>query len=193
MTRRRQGFSLVEATVAVAVLALGCVAVTAVLQGSLGAEAGLAARRVAGDALDTESARLRALTYFLPSSGPGLGPPSLLSELFPHARPWLDTSDAAYVTDTGAFITQGVAGGLRLMRTARFARLSADRLEPLLPGDVHGWAVWDDVRPPAIVLSVRIQATGPNGLVTSRDLVVYALRPGTRFAFGERGGHDRVC
>jgi type II secretory pathway pseudopilin PulG len=192
MTQRLRGFSLIEAVVAVAVLALSCLAVTAVLHGSLKAEAGIAARREAVEALDAESARLRALPFFRQSAGPGQGPPSLASEVFPHAQSWLDTDDASYDTDTGAFITRGVVGGLRLTRTARFEKLSASGLEPVPAGDVQGWAVWSDARPPGTVLSVHLEAEWPRGLVTSQDLVVCALRPGSRSACTARGGHARA-
>ena len=193
MIRQRQGFSLVEATVAVALLALSCLTVTAVIQGSLSAEAGVAARRGAAEALDAESARLRALPFFLPSAGQGLGPSSLTAEVFPHARSWLDTEDASYVTDTGAFVTRGVVNGIQLTRTARFEKPTAGGLEPLPAGGVEGWAVWDAARPPATVLSVHLEAIGPHGLVTSRDVVVCALRPDSRSASMSRRGHDRGC
>jgi type II secretory pathway pseudopilin PulG len=192
MTRRLRGFSLIEAVVAVAVLALSCLAVTAVLHGSLNAEAGIAARRGAVEALYAESSRLRALPFFRQSAGPGQGPPSLASEVFPHAQSWLDTDDASYDTAAGAFITRGVAGGLRLTRTARFERPSTGGLEPLPAADVQGWAVWSVARPPATVLSVHLEADGPHGLVISQDLVVCALRPGSRSACTARGGHARA-
>jgi len=193
MIDRRQGFSLIEATVAVAVLALGCLAVTSVLHVSLGAEAGLAARQKAVEALDAEGARLRALVFFQQAGGPGLGPLSLLSEVFPHARPSLNTGDAHYVAEEGAFVTVGDTGGLLVTRTARFSRLANGGLEALPASAEQGWAVWDAARPPAAILDVRLEVTGPGGLVTGRELVVCALRPRTCSSGSGEGGRGHGC
>ena len=72
------------------VLALGCLAAAGVLQVSLRAEAAGRQRRDAARLLDAEAARLRALPFFRSASGPGGGPPSLLADVFPHARPELN-------------------------------------------------------------------------------------------------------
>ena len=168
---------MLEATVAVAVLALGWLSVASVVHVSLGAEAGLAVRRAASEALDAECARLRALAFFRRSGGPGLGPSSLLTEVFPHARPWLNADEAAYSAEAGEFRTAGEVQGLRLSRTAQFRGAAGSGLEPLPAAAELGWAVWDASRPPAAIVSVRLAVTGPGELVTTRELVVYGVRP----------------
>jgi hypothetical protein len=189
----RHGFSLIEATVAVAVLALGCLTVTSVLHTSLGAEAGLAARQRAAEALDAESARLRALVFFRQSAGPDLGPSSVLSEVFPHARPALNTAEAHYVAEAGTFVTVGASGGLQLTRTAHFARLATGGPEALPAGAEGSWAVWDAACPPAAVLDVHLEVTGAGGSVTCRDLFLSALRPRNCCTGTVAGGDRHGC
>lgn len=191
MTDRRGGFSLLEAVVATALLALGCSAVAGVVHVSLRAEARQAGGRAAVELLAAEGARLEALPYFRPVAGPGLGPASLLAELFPHARPALNSPAATYDAGTGEFTTRDEVATLRVARIARFARQTGDGLEPLPPGIASGWAVWAAAQPPAVVLCVRVEVGGHGSRTVTRELVFSGLPPAPPGALAGRGGAPR--
>jgi hypothetical protein len=191
---RTPGFSLIEATVAVGLLALGCVAITVVLHVSLRAQARDRARCAVTQALDAETARLRALPFFARAGGPGEGPSSLVAEVFPHARPWLNSDGAWFQAADGpggAFVSVAEVGGLRIRRTARFVRETAGGREPLDLVDEHGWAVWDGVRPPAIIIVVRLDVLEATTATGTRELVLSGLRapfaPVSSLDRGDRG------
>ena len=87
LSARRDGFSLIEAVIAVAILGLACVAVSGVLGTTLHAERSLERRRHLEVVLASEGERLAALPYYRRADGEGWPacPASLLGEVFPHA------------------------------------------------------------------------------------------------------------
>ncbi len=173
------GFSLLEAVVAVGVLALGCLAAAGALETSLRAEAAGQQRRDAGRLLDAEAARLRALPFFRRASGPGGEPPSLLADVFPHARPDLNEPPEGFADESGAavFVSDVRVEGLLLRRTATLLRDAGDVTTPVPAAEVGGWAVWDHERPPALVVEVRLELVDARMHAPARRLVVRALRP----------------
>lgn len=194
--RTSSGFSLVEATVAVAVVALGCLAVTGVLQIALRAQSAERSRAHVAQVLDAESARLRALPFFARAAGPGLDPVSLAGDVFPHARPWLNVDGLGFqVTDGpgGAFVSLTEVGGLRLRRTARFVRQAAAGIEPLALAEQDGWAVWDATRPPAVILRVELAVLGSSTGAGTREVLIYGLGPLRQQVSGGTPGASHVC
>lgn len=193
--RGRGGFSLIEAVVAVGILALGCLAAAGVLQVSLHAEAAGRQRREAARLLDAEAARLRALPFFRLAIFPGGGPPSLLADVFPHARLELNEPPDGFADDSGAavFSSEVQVDGVRLRRTATLVRDVSGDLTPVPAADARGWAVWEDKRPPALALDLRLElAGGPRG-VTERHLVLRALPPASAVAFGAAAASARAA
>jgi hypothetical protein len=175
------GFTLVEASVAVALLALCCVAVAGVVHVSLKAEAAERGRRAERVLLDEETARLRALPFFTRQDAPDVPPPSLLAEVFPHARVALNTGTEWFVDDNGeaTFVSEVRVGGRVVRRTARLAWDTADALEPLPAADVWDWAVWDAERPPALAVDLTLELQGERDTEAERRLVIRALPTGT--------------
>jgi Tfp pilus assembly protein PilV len=171
------GFTLVEAVISVAILALGCLAVAGVLQVSLRTEAAEVRRQGERAALDEEAARLRALPFFSAQVASGAAPPSLLAEVFPHARTALNTGSSAFDGSSGqaSFITHGTVSGLSVRRVARLCREVAGALVPLTAADLADWAVWDAAGPPALAVALTLEVTGAQGGDAARRLVVYAL------------------
>lgn len=173
------GFSLIEAAVAAAVLALGCLASAGVLQVVLRAESaglrGLEARQL----LDAEAARLRALPFFRRADGPDSAPASLLAEVFPHARRESNRPPAGFGDGSGAavFLSEVRVAGSRVRRTATLVRDVESEPLPLLESEVEGWAVWEDARPPALAVDITLEVVGAARGVSPRHLVLRALRP----------------
>jgi prepilin-type N-terminal cleavage/methylation domain-containing protein len=172
-----RGFTLIEAVIAVAIVALGCLAVSGVLHVSLRAEAAETRRQAEREALDEEAARLRALPYFRAEAAPGAGPPSLLAEVFPHARTAFNTGSSVFdaSSDRALFVTFGIVSGLRVRRVAGLCRDVAGALVPLTAADLTDWAVWDAAEPPALVVVVTLEVPGRQGAGAARRLVVHAL------------------
>jgi Tfp pilus assembly protein PilV len=171
------GFTLVEAVIAVAVLTLGCLAVAGVLHVSLRAEAAEVRRQGERAALDEESARLRALPFFRARVAPDAGPPSLLAEVFPHARTALNTGSSVFDGSSGQalFITHGTVSGLSVRRAARLCREDAGGLVPLTAADLADWTVWDAAEPPALAVVLTLEVTGEQSSDAARRLVVCAF------------------
>jgi hypothetical protein len=173
------GFSLVEAVVAVGVLALGCLAAAGALETSLRAEAVGQQRRDAGRLLDAETARLRALPFFSRTNGPGGEPASLLADVFPHARPDLNEPPQGFAGGSGSavYVSDVRVEGFLLRRTATLLR-DADAVTTPVPAvEVGGWAAWESERPPALVVEVRLEIVDARTHAPARRLVVRALRP----------------
>lgn len=175
---RRSGFSLIEAAVAVAVLALGCLSAAGALHAVFRAEAAGGQRREAGSLLDAEASRLAALPFHLQASGPGEGPPSLLGEVFPHARVELNRGPEGFSDTSGAavFVSAVTVEGCEIRRTATLVRDDDSSTVPLPAGEVSGWAVWEDVRPPALAVDVLLELRGRPGHAVERRVVLRALR-----------------
>jgi prepilin-type N-terminal cleavage/methylation domain-containing protein len=178
---RDRGFTLVEASVAVALLALCCVAVAGAVHVSMKAEAAERGRRAERVVLAEEAARLRALPFFTRQDALHEGPPSLLAEVFPHARVALNTGAEWFAGDGGeaAFVSEVTVGGRVVRRTARLSWDTAGVLEPLSASDVRDWAVWEAGRPPALVVDVTLELPGETGTDAARHLVFRALPAGT--------------
>ncbi len=176
---RRGGFSLIEAAVAVGVLALGCLAAAGALHTAFRAEAAAQQGREAGRLLDAEAARLTALTFYRQGNGPGEGPPSLLGEVFPHARPELNVGPDGFMDESGAatFISEMPFEGSVVRRTATLVRVTDAATTPLSAAEVRGWAIWEDARPPALAVELRLELAGRPGPAAERRFVLHALRP----------------
>jgi hypothetical protein len=179
VSRRCRGFSLIEAAIAVSLLALACLAVTGVVSTSLRAEAAEQHRREARLVLDEESAGLRALPYFVQASAPGAGPRSLLGEVFPHASAALNTSAAEYrgTPEEAVFTSETTIEGREVLRTARLVRETDAGSASLSDGDLLGWAVWRSTQPPALVVIISLEVRDVGGLSLTRELVVHGLPP----------------
>ncbi|HEY5388891.1 MAG TPA: type II secretion system protein [Thermoleophilia bacterium] len=181
LNTRQDGFSLIEAVIAVAILGAACVAVSTVLITTLHAERVLEQRRHVEAVLAAESERLAALTYYrrAEDSLQPVSPASLVGDVFPHASPACNTPEAFYTDgsgtgDAGWFISQISVDGLAVRRSARFVTLSPSGLTPVSPGALSDWAVWSDVLPPTGVLEVELQVSS-GGHVVGRHAILSAL------------------
>ena len=183
LSARRQGFSLIEAVIAVAILGLACVAVSGVLNATLRAERSLERRRHLEAVLAAECERLMALPYYrrADSAATPVDPASLLGEVFPHASPACDTPTAFYADGSGAapagsFVSDVLADDLTVHRVSTFVAVSPSGLEPVPLETLSAWAVWSDAVPPAGLVEVELQATW-RGLIVERCLVLSAVPP----------------
>jgi len=173
------GFSLVEVAVAVAVLALGCLASAGVFQVTLHAEAASQQRRESARLLDAEAARLAALPFFRQASGPGEGPPSLLGDVFPHARRELNRPPAVFGDASGAavFVSVAAVEGRCVRRTATLVSDDEAGATPVPESEVQGWAVWDGARPPALAIDISLELVDDRDGTGVRSLRLRAVRP----------------
>jgi hypothetical protein len=183
LTARRGGFSLIEAVVAVAILAVTCVAVSPVIGATLRVEGTLERRRHLEAVLAAESERLTALPYYRRASGSErpASPVSLLGEVFPHAAPACNAPDAYFVSgsaeaEPGSFVSHVSAGDLTVRRVARFVTASSAGLQPVPASDLSAWAVWSEILPPTGVLEVDLRVT-ERGLSVARRLVLSVAPP----------------
>ena len=196
---RREGFSLIEAVVAVAILGLACVAVSGVLSASLTAERSVERRRHLEAVLAAEGERLAALPYYLQADGAEwpASPASLLGEAFPHAVLTCNLPEAYYSDGSGAaaagtFVSDILADDLTVQRVSRFVVVSPAGLEPVSLGALSDWAVWSDALPPAGLIEIDLQASW-RGLVVERRLVFSAVPPSVAPAVAALEGRHRVA
>ena len=173
------GFSLIEAVVAAALLALGCLASAGVLHVALRAEASSRQRRAAEQLLDAEAARLAALPFYRVADGPGGAPVSLLGDVFPHALRELNNGEAAFGDESGTaiFVSEAAAEAYLLRRTARLVRDGTGDPQPVPEAEVAGYAVWRDARPPALAVDVTLEVVRAGRGTVARRLLLRALRP----------------
>jgi hypothetical protein len=183
----RQGaFTLVEVVVAASLLLATCIAISAVLSNATKAERAEGARARLESILTSECRRLAALPFFdgdssdtRPAGAPT--PDSLVSEVFPWARPELDTDDRWFVDElggdeAGTFVSTADAGGFQVRRDAVFLADERDSARHLGVADLAGWDCASGARPPATTLSVTVDVSA-RGRSASRTMVLTALRP----------------
>ena len=183
LSARRQGFSLIEAVIAVAILGLCCVAVSGVLSTALHAERSLERRRHLEAVLAAEGERLAALPYYRQADGDEwpASPASLLGEVFPHALPACNAPEAYFADGSGeapagTFVSDILADDLTVHRVSRFVAATTAGLEPVALEALSGWAVWSDAVPPAGLVEIELQASW-HGLVVERRLVFSVVPP----------------
>ena len=179
VSARTGGFSLIEVAVAAAVLALGCLASAGVLEVTLHAEAASRQRSQTQRLLDAEAARLEALPFYRVADGPGGGPPSLLGDVFPHARRELNGDAGVFGDDSGAavFRSEVETEGGPLRRTARLVSDGDGPSRVVLEAEVAGYAVWNDACPPALSVDVTLELSSRERGIVVRTLHLQAFRP----------------
>ncbi len=179
VSARTGGFSLIEAAVAAAVLALGCLASAGVLEVTLRAEAASRQRSEARRLLDAEAARLGALPFYLVADGPGGGPSSLLGDVFPHARRELNGDAGVFGDDSGTavFRSEVATEGGPLRRTARLVCEGDGSSRSVLEAEIAGYAVWYDACPPALSVDVTLELPSRERGTAVRTLRLQAFRP----------------
>ena len=186
MTSHRGAFTLVEAVIAASLLLATCVAISAVLGNAIKAEGAAGVRYGLESILTSECRRLAALPFFDGDTGEGrpVGAPtpdSLVSEVFPWARPELNTDHRWFVDDlggdqAGTFVSTVDVGGVRVRRDAVFLADERDAAKHLGVADLVGWDCASGARPPATILAVTVDVSARGGSV-SRTMVFTALRP----------------
>jgi hypothetical protein len=172
----RDGFSLLEAVVAAALLLMTVTAVTICMAGISGAGARLEGSMDRDRALRRVSERLGVLPFCAgspaqTSAATGDLAGDLLAVAFPHARPAQNTAAARYVAaggdgaaPAGSFVTVLTEDGVPVTCVARFL---AGPDEPALgPVDLVGWDAASGITPPAPMLSVRLTIEGDRRGVT---------------------------
>jgi Tfp pilus assembly protein PilV len=198
LSGRHEGFSLIEAVIAVAILGLACVAVSGVLSATLHAERSLERRRHLEAVLAAEGERLAALPYYRRADGAQrpASPASLLGEVFPHASPACNAPEAYYADGSGAapagtFGSDVLADDLTVHRVSRFVAVSPAGLEPVALEALPAWAVWTDAVPPTGLIEVELQASW-RGLAVARRLVFSAVPPSVAASVTALEGRYRV-
>ncbi len=184
----KSGFGVLEVVISAGVLGVIVAATTACVAQALAERARQGVRREAAAAVAAEAERLRALrlTPDPPPAGldpGGLAAGSALGELFPHARPACDLSDAHYVPadaagEVGSFerLVARPWGTLRVV--ARFVDFTPAGLVAVQPvvGD-DGWAVWSGETPPSGALLARVTGTLADDSWSTSLSVVVVDRP----------------
>jgi len=195
---RGDGFSLIEAVIAVAILGLACVAVSGVLGATLHAERSLERRRHLEAVLAAEGERLAALPYYRRADGAEwpASPASLLGEVFPHASlagnaPQAFYADGSGAAPAGTFVSDIPADDITVNRVSRFLAVSPAGLEPVPLEALSGWAICSDSVPPAGLVEIELQASW-HGLVVERRLVLSAVPPAVETPVVVLEGHHRV-
>lgn len=168
-SRRRpgaEGFTLLEAVAAAAVLLVTVTAATGTVVSGSRASARLQRTMEVDDVLRSEVERLRALPYCAPvraedAAGSAVAG-GVLDEVFPHALTEAGTADARYVAagdgdvPAGAFVSVVECGAITVTRVARFLDGSGEAA--LGPDAVAGWAVWGADLPPGAAVEVLLEA-----------------------------------
>jgi hypothetical protein len=186
VVRPQAGFTILEAVIAAALLLATCVATSGVVSSATKADGAADLRDRLEAALTRECERLAALPFSsaddgVAGSGEGASAGSLVSEVFPFARPELDT-ERAYIVDSpgdddaGTFVSISDAGDVRVRREAVFVRGDGDRPGHVGPADLVGWDCASAARPPATTLAVTVEVSA-RGRSAIRTLVLSALRP----------------
>ena len=197
LSAHRGGFSLLEVTLAVALLGLACVTVSGVLGAGLRAERAVDQRRHLDMLLDSEAERLAALPYFSRAAGadPPVSPTSLLGEVFPHALAERNEPDSFFADGSGhvpagAFVSDLIIDGVTVRRVAQFATAAPDGVGRISAESLVGWAVWTQALPPAGLIEIELSARW-RGLQADRHVVLGAARPvvAARSALGEGRFH----
>jgi hypothetical protein len=183
---RQRAFTLVETVIAATLLLATCVAISAVLGNATKAEGAAGACDGLESILTSECRRLAALPFFDGDTGEGrpIGAPtpdSLVSEVFPWARPERDTGDRWFVDDVGddcagTFVSTVDVGGVRVRRDAVFLADERDAARHLGVADLVGWDCTSGARPPATSLAVKVDVSA-RGRSVSTTMVFTALRP----------------
>ena len=186
VVRPQAGFTILEAVVAAALLLATCVATSGVLSGATKADGAADLRDRLEAALTRECERLAALPFSSADDGAarpgeGVAAGSLVSEVFPFARPELDTERAYFIDssggeDAGVFVSIKDAGAVRVRREAVFVPGDGDQSNHLGPADLVGWDCSSADQPPATTLTVTIEVS-ERGHSAARTLVLSALRP----------------
>jgi hypothetical protein len=186
VSRREGAFTLVEAVVAASLLLATCVAISAVLSSAMKADGAVGDRDGLERILASECQRLAALPYYEAETEAGRPggaptPDSLVSEVFPWARPELNTHDRWFVDDVGGdaagtFVSNVDTGSVRIRRDAAFIGDERDVAEHLGVADLAGWDSTSGGRPPATSLAVTVNVSA-RGRSVSRMVVFTALRP----------------
>jgi hypothetical protein len=165
----RSGFTLIEAAVAASILLLTCVAVATTLSAGLDAESLVDRRSLLEATLAAERSRLAALPHYVQAS-PWRDqqpwqpePPSLVAEVFPHARPALNSATAFFCDGSGpgapdTFVTLVVVDGITVRREARFVVGAGAEWAPVEQESLEGWAVWETRSLPAATVEVALSA-----------------------------------
>lgn len=182
--RCREGaFTLVEVVVAASLLLATCLAISAVLGNATKVEGAAGARDGLESMLTSECRRLAALPFFDGDGRPvgAPAPDSLVSEVFPWARPELDTDHCWFMDDlggdeAGTFVSIVDVGGVRVRRDAVFLADERDATKHLDVADLVGWDCTSGARPPATSLAVTVDVSA-RGRSASRTMVFTALRP----------------
>jgi hypothetical protein len=181
-----EAFTIVEAVVAAALLLATCIAISAVLSSATKADSAAGDRAGLEGVLASECQRLAVLPYSECDieAGRTAGAPtpdSLVSEVFPWARPELNTDDRRFVDDVGGdaagtFVSIVEADGIRTRRDAVFLADERDVARHLGVADLAGWDCTSGARPPASSLAVTVEVSA-RGRSVSRTMVLTALRP----------------
>ena len=175
-----------EAVITTSLLMATCLAISALLSNATKAEGAAGTRQGLELILTSECRRLAALPYFDGDSDAGrpVGAPppdSLVAEVFPWARPELDTDDRWFVdavgdADAGSFVSMIDVGGVRVRREAAFLADERDDAKHLGVADLAGWDCASGARPPATTLVITVEA-GARGQSVYRTMAFTALRP----------------
>ena len=181
--RGKNGFSLIEALIAAAILLLICLSVSGTVLATMRAEAVLDRRALLEQLVEAERVRLAALPYVRRVAAPTSGTEwlasekSLVGEVFPHGRPQHNTADASLGEDEEGplFVTRYGRDGVAIERTARFIRRDPSGWACLSAAELSQWAVWESP-PPATSLQVTLVAT-QDGRSATRLMRVTAPAP----------------
>jgi hypothetical protein len=186
LVRPQAGFTILEAVIAAALLLATCVATSGVVSGATRADGAADLRDRLETALTGECERLAALPFqsvddAASQAGEGAAAGSLVSEVFPFARPELDSERAYYVGDSGGddagtFVSISDVGDVRVRREAVFASGDGDQPGHLGPAELIGWDCALAGQPPATTLVVTVEVS-ERGHSATRTLILGALRP----------------
>lgn len=186
VTRPRAGFTILEVAVAASLLLATCVATTTVLSSATRADGAAELREHLRTILNGECQRLAALPFVqvdhgAESTGGTPAADSLVADVFPIARPELNT-DARYFVGSsggdkaGTFVSIRALGSAEIRTEAVF--VAGDGSEPghLGPSDLGGWDCASGAQPPAAILEISVQVS-ERGRTVARTTVLSALRP----------------